>query len=144
MTGGGTTTKAFSVTINPAAVAGGITVMPAEGAVDVPVNTVVSGTLTGTGDIASIFNAQTFTLQVNGAATDTISSASPDDRCVDDGIVKGRDFVQRVEHGGNVHPDLPAHERHGLHRDNRLLHGRPLRGGDVRVHDHRRHPRHGR
>ena len=89
VTGGGTATKAFSVTINPAPVAGGVTVMPADGAVDVPVNTVVSGTLTGTGDIASIFNAQTFTLKVKSAATATISSSSPDDRCVDDGIVKG-------------------------------------------------------
>jgi hypothetical protein len=66
-----------------------VTTIPADGTMDVPVNSVVSATLTGTGDIASIFNSQTFSLKVKGPATATASLASPEEECVDDGIVKG-------------------------------------------------------
>jgi len=100
VTGGGTATKAFSVTINPAAVAGGTTVMPADGAVDVPVNTVVSGTLTGAGNIASTFNAQTFTLMVNGPQP-------PDSSCMDDGVVKGAISYNASNTAGTFTPTCP-------------------------------------
>ena len=100
MTGGGTATKAFSVTINPAAVAGGITVMPAEGAVDVPVNTVVTGTLTGAGNITTTFNAQTFTLRVNGPAP-------PESSCVEDGIIKGAISYNASNTAGTFTPACP-------------------------------------
>jgi hypothetical protein len=81
--------KAFTLTINAAPSNGEVSVMPAAGAVDVPVNSVVSATLAGTGNIASIFNAQTFSLKVKGPAPGTTSLAPPEDRCVDDGVVKG-------------------------------------------------------
>ena len=96
-----TATKQFSVTINPAAeVAGGTTVMPTEGAVDVPVNTVVTGTLTGTGDIASTFNAQTFTLKAKG-------SELPDSKCVKDGFVKGAISYNASNTAGTFTPACP-------------------------------------
>jgi hypothetical protein len=79
----------FSITINPAASTGEVTVMPANGAVDVPVNSVVTATETGTGDIVNCFNAQTFSLKVKAPATAATSLASPEDRCVEDGVVKG-------------------------------------------------------
>jgi hypothetical protein len=84
-----TATKVFSITINPAASTGEVTVMPANGAVDVPVNSVVTATETGTGDIVNCFNAQTFSLKVKAPATAATSLASPEDRCVEDGVVKG-------------------------------------------------------
>ncbi|HEX9204350.1 MAG TPA: choice-of-anchor U domain-containing protein [Candidatus Deferrimicrobiaceae bacterium] len=82
-------TATVTITVNAAPVTGAITVMPAEGAVNVPVNTVVSATLTGTGDIQKIFNAQTFTLRVSGSATEATASAPQSEKCVDDGVVKG-------------------------------------------------------
>jgi len=92
------------VTINAAPVAGGVTEMPVDGAVDVPVNTVVSGTLTGAGDIVKIFNAQTFSLKVKGPATGTTSLASPNDGCVDDGIVKGAISYNALNTAGTFTP----------------------------------------
>ena len=99
-----TATKTFSLTINPAPVAGGVTEMPVDGAVDVPVNTVISGTLTGAGDIVKIFNAQTFSLKVKGPATGTTSLASPNDGCVDDGIVKGAISYNALNTAGTFTP----------------------------------------
>jgi hypothetical protein len=78
--------------------------MPAGGAVDVPVNTVVSGTLTGTGDIVSIFNAQTFSLKVKAPATATTSLAAPEDRCVEDGVVKGAISYNATHTAGTFTP----------------------------------------
>jgi hypothetical protein len=96
-----TVTKAFSLTINEAPVAGGVTVMPAEGAVNVPVNTVVTGTLTGTGNIAAIFNAQNFTLKLNGPEP-------PESQCMDDdGIVRGAISYNASNTAGTFTPTCP-------------------------------------
>ena len=98
---GVSSTKVFSLTINPAAVAGGVTVMPAEGEADVPVNTVVTGTLTGTGNIAATFNAQTFTLKVNGPEP-------PESLCMDDdGIVRGAISYNASNTAGTFTPTCP-------------------------------------
>ena len=61
-----TATKVFSLTINPAAPAGAVTITPADGATDVPVNTVVTGRVPS-GDIRTIFNKDTFTLKPSAA-----------------------------------------------------------------------------
>jgi hypothetical protein len=93
-------TATVSITVNAAEVTGGITVMPADGAGDVPVNTVVMGTLTGAGNIASIFNAQTFSLKVNG-------TVPPESQCIDDGIVKGAISYNGSNTEGTFTPNCP-------------------------------------
>ena len=97
---GATGTDTVVVTVNAATATGGITVMPIDGAVDVPVNTVVSGTLTGTGNIVSIFNAQTFTLMVKGLAP-------PDSQCVAGGLVKGAISYNGSNTAGTFTPTCP-------------------------------------
>jgi hypothetical protein len=80
-----------NITVNTPTNTGEVSVMPADGAVDVYDETVVTATLTGAGDIKQIFNAQTFSLKVTGPAPGTTSLASPDgeDKCVVDGFVMG-------------------------------------------------------
>ena len=102
-----TATKVFSITINPAASTGEVTVMPADGAVDVPVNSVVTATETGTGDIVSIFNAQTFSLKLKGPATAATSLAAPADKCVEDGVVKGAISYSASNTAGTFTPACP-------------------------------------
>jgi hypothetical protein len=97
----------FSITINPAASTGEVTVMPADGAVDVPVNSVVTATETGTGDIVSIFNAQTFSLKLKGPATAATSLAAPADKCVEDGVVKGAISYSASNTAGTFTPACP-------------------------------------
>lgn len=92
VTGGGTATKAFSVTINPAApTTGAVTTTPADGASDVPVNTVVTARI-GSGDIRTIFNKDTFTLKPSAATSDSSeerSGALANTVCVSGGVVQG-------------------------------------------------------
>jgi hypothetical protein len=108
VTGGGTATKTFSVTINATPPTGAdVTVMPADGAVEVPVNSVVTATETGTGGIVDCFNAQTFSLKVKAPATATTSLASPGDRCVEDGVVKGAISYNESRTTGTFTPACP-------------------------------------
>ena len=98
MTGGGTTTKAFSVTINAVAPTGAVTITPSDGATGVYVNTVITARV-ASGDIRTIFNRDTFTLKPS-TATVVVASDDDDERedrygalastyCVRDGVVQG-------------------------------------------------------
>jgi VCBS repeat-containing protein len=93
-------TATVTITVTAAGVTGEVTVMPAEGAVDVPVNTVVTATLTGAGSITTTFNAQTFTLRVNGPEP-------PESSCVDDGIMKGAISYNASNTAGTFTPACP-------------------------------------
>ena len=95
VTGGGTATKPLSVTINAAAPAGAVTITPADGATDVPTNTVVTGRVSS-GDIRTIFNKDTFTLKPS-SVTPVSDSREEEDHdgalasaeCISGGVVQG-------------------------------------------------------
>lgn len=99
VTGGGTATKAFSVTINAVAPTGALTTTPADGATDILVNTVITARV-ASGDIRTLFNRDTFTLRPGAAiaATGDDDDDESEERygalasttCVRDGIVQGR------------------------------------------------------
>jgi hypothetical protein len=93
VTGGGTASKALSITVNPETPSTvTLTVMPLDGSTDVPVNTVVTATVSGSSDIRSIFNKDTFTLKPDVTVED--SSTGPAGPlaagvCVKGGVVQG-------------------------------------------------------
>ena len=62
------------MTINPVSPTGAVTITPADGATDVPVNTVVTGRVPS-GDIRTIFNKDTFTLKP-GVVTERLGTRS--------------------------------------------------------------------
>ena len=72
---------------------GEISVMPEDGAVDVPVTTVVTTTGDGSVDISTIVNGNTFTLMEGSpvAISTSLSESDDDDHpsCVSEGIVNG-------------------------------------------------------
>jgi hypothetical protein len=89
------TTSTWSVTIvnvpedGPPIPADGVTLKPADGAVDVPVTSVVIATVSEPVDIASLVNDGTFSLSVAGTAgTDYLGTEDPN--CVTGGVVRGR------------------------------------------------------
>jgi len=91
--GGVTRTASVGVSVvNVAAPpAGAVTITPADGASDVPVNTVVTARV-GSGDIRTIFNEDTFTLKPSAATNDSSverSGVLASTVCVRDGVVQG-------------------------------------------------------
>jgi hypothetical protein len=92
--GGVSKTASMTVTITdtaPAA-AGQLTTTPENGAKDVPVNTAIIMTISGTADIRNVVNKNTFTLRRAGGDSDSsVSAVSPlwSGVCVSDGIVQG-------------------------------------------------------
>ena len=70
---------------------GAVTITPADGVTDVPVNTVVTGRVPS-GDIRTIFNKDTFTLKPGVATSDSSEEddgALASSECVRDGFVRG-------------------------------------------------------
>jgi hypothetical protein len=97
VTGGGTATKQFSVTVNEAAPAGAVTITPSDGETNVRVNSVITARIVS-GDIQTIFNKDTFTLRPSTAiAVGSGDDDESEDRygalastdCVRDGVVQG-------------------------------------------------------
>jgi len=77
--------------VDVTAPAGAVTIVPADGVSDVPVNTVVTGRVPS-GDIRTIFNGDTFTLTPSAATSDSSvesSGALESSECVRDGFVRG-------------------------------------------------------
>jgi hypothetical protein len=107
--GGVTRTASVSVTIVDVAppADANVTTMPADGATDVPVNSVVSATLTGTGDIVTIFNEQTFTLRVKGPATAAPMLAPRSQGCVENDVVMGAISYSESRTTGTFTPTCP-------------------------------------
>jgi hypothetical protein len=98
--GGVTQSANKTVTIKnvDAPTTGSLTVMPADGATEVPVNTVIKATVESGTDIRTVFNRDTFTLKAIASATaSSVGTSSPlprdddDDHevCVIDGVVQG-------------------------------------------------------
>ena len=86
-----TATKVFSLTINNVPATGAVTITPADGATDLPVNTVVTGRVPS-GDIRTIFNKDTFTLKPGVATSDSSEErdgALASTACVSGGVVQG-------------------------------------------------------
>jgi hypothetical protein len=75
---------------------GSLTIMPSDGATDVPVNTVIEATVSDNTDIRTVFNKDTFTLKadalISNSSVTAIGPMSRDDSneiCVANGIVQG-------------------------------------------------------
>jgi hypothetical protein len=107
--GGVTRTSSVSVTIVDVAppADANVTMMPTDGATDVPVNSVVSAALTGTGDIVAIFNAQTFSLRVKGPTTAASTLAPRSQGCVENGVVLGAISYNESRTTGTFTPTCP-------------------------------------
>jgi hypothetical protein len=87
--------ETITVTVTPVTPppTGAITLMPEDGAVDVPVTTVITTTGDGSADISTVLNENTFSLmEGSSVAMSTSLSESDDDdhpSCVSEGIVNG-------------------------------------------------------
>jgi len=106
----GTVTRTASATVSivdGTPIDTNVTTMPADGAIDVPVNSVVSATLAGAGDIVATFNAQTFTLRVKGPATAVPLLAPPSGGCVENGVVTGAITYNESRTTGTFTPACP-------------------------------------
>jgi hypothetical protein len=84
--------EAITITVAAAAPAGAVTITPADGASDVPVNTVVTARVAGTTDVTALFNRDTFTLKPTIATGDSSAGSTGTlaaGVCVSGGIVQG-------------------------------------------------------
>ena len=80
-----------TITVAAAPPTGAVTITPADGATDLPVNTVVTGNVPS-GDIRTIFNSDTFTLKpgvVTSDSSEERDGALESSECVRDGYVRG-------------------------------------------------------
>ena len=107
--GGATKTDARTVTIvDVPQQTGTVNTMPQDNAVDVPMNTVVIVTNSGTPAIDTIFNRNTFTLKPEVATSDSSIAASDPflgSVCVKDGIVKGSFRYNKTRTKGTFIPN---------------------------------------
>ena len=111
VTGGGTATKAFSLTINDVTPpAGALDVMPQDTATDVPVNTVITTTESGLTDISAIFNGDTFTLRPDVSTPDSAMDPSWPYRsavCTSAGVVQGTFTYNAARTEATFTPNCP-------------------------------------
>jgi len=111
VTGGGTATKAFSVTVNDVPPqAGALDVMPPDTTTDVPVNTVITATESGLTDISAIFNGDTFTLRPDVSTPDTTMEPSWPYRsavCTSAGVVQGTFTYNAARTEATFTPNCP-------------------------------------
>jgi len=108
-----TSTKVFleGLTINPVAPpTGALDVMPPDAATDVPVNTVITATESGSTDIRTIFNGDTFTLRPDVSTPDTTMDSSWPYRsgiCTSTGVVQGTFSYNAARTRGTFTPNCP-------------------------------------
>ena len=111
VTGGGTATKAFSLTVNDVTPpAGTLDVMPQDTATDVPVNTVITATESGLTDISTIFNEDTFTLRPDVSTPDSAMEPSWPYRsavCTSAGVVQGTFTYNAARTEATFTPNCP-------------------------------------
>jgi len=109
--GGVTRTTAGLVTIvdvDPQA--GALDVTPPDTATDVPVNTVITATESGSTDIRTIFNGDTFTLRPDVSTPDTTMAASWPYRssvCTSGGVLQGTFSYNEARTRGTFTPNCP-------------------------------------
>jgi len=111
VTGGGTATKPFSLTINDVTPpAGALDVMPRDTATDVPVNTVITAMESGLTDISAIFNGDTFMLRPDVSTPDSTMDPSWPYRsavCTSGGVVQGTFTYNAARTEATFTPNCP-------------------------------------